>query len=187
MFHKIVAQCEAVTHFVQIVFCNAVRAVPILVLVVLAGCASKPVDQIELMPAPDVYGDGMLNPLPEYNPFNDIPYRGILYATDRAPAGADDQEKYYLNDRGQILRVGVANVELGDKSFEWDSARVGSTLHSRGTSQSALAIGTELTQRKLYRECVRGLFPLPERTCADRPESLPTVETMLRTTGTTAA
>jgi hypothetical protein len=35
----------------------------------LAGCASAPVDQIELMPAPDVYGDGLLNPLPETNPF----------------------------------------------------------------------------------------------------------------------
>ena len=47
--------------------------------VALAGCASAPIDQVELMPAPDVYGDGMLNPLPEYDPFDNIPYDGILY------------------------------------------------------------------------------------------------------------
>jgi hypothetical protein len=27
----------------------------------LSACASAPVDQISLMPAPDVYGDGLLN------------------------------------------------------------------------------------------------------------------------------
>ena len=58
--------------------------------VVLSGCASGPVDQIELMPAPDVYGDGLLNPLPETNPFDRIPYDGILFATDRAPATEDN-------------------------------------------------------------------------------------------------
>ena len=98
---------------------------------VLAGCAGMPIDQIELMPAPDVYGDGMLNPLPEYSPFDEIPYNGILYATDRAPATADDREKYYLNDRGQILRVGVAAIEVGEKKFTWEQAREISMLKSR--------------------------------------------------------
>ena len=58
----------------------------------LAGCASPPVDQIDLMPAPDVYGDGLLNPLPETNPFDRIPYDGILFATDRKPATEQDPE-----------------------------------------------------------------------------------------------
>ncbi len=95
------------------------------------GCASAPVDQIDLMPAPDVYGNGMLNPLPEYNPFDDMPYDGILYATDRRPATTDDPEKYYLNDRGHILRLGVASIELGEKQFAWEKARVISMLKSR--------------------------------------------------------
>jgi len=98
---------------------------------VLVGCAGMPIDQIELMPAPDVYGDGMLNPLPEYSPFDEIPYNGILYATDRQPATADDPEKYYLNDRGQILRVGVAAIEVGEKKFSWEQAREISMLKSR--------------------------------------------------------
>lgn len=97
----------------------------------LGACAGMPIDQVELMPAPDVYGDGMLNPLPEYNPFEEIPYNGILYATDRGPATAEDREKYYLNDRGQFVRFGVANVEVGDKKFTWEMAREFSMLKSR--------------------------------------------------------
>lgn len=99
--------------------------------VVLAGCASAPIDQVELMPAPDVYGDGMLNPLPKYDPSDDIPYDGILYATDRRPATPEDPEKYYLNDRGQVVRVGVAKVQLGEKKFAWDKAREISMLKAR--------------------------------------------------------
>jgi len=83
------------------------------------------------MPAPDVYGDGLLNPLPEYNPMDEIPYDGILYATDRRPAAAEDSEKYYVNDRGQIIRIGVAKVQLGKKTFGWEKAREISMLRSR--------------------------------------------------------
>ena len=95
------------------------------------GCASAPVDQVELMPAPDVYGDGLLNPLPDQNPFDKIPYDGILFATDRTPAGPDDPEKYYRNDRGQLVRVGLAEIEFGKKEFSWDFAREISMLKSR--------------------------------------------------------
>jgi len=100
-------------------------------LVLLAGCASTPVDQVELMPAPDVYGDGLLNPLPEVNPFERIPYDGILFATDRAPAEEDDPEHYYRNDRGLIVRLGLAEIQFGKKEFQWDFARQISMLKSR--------------------------------------------------------
>jgi esterase/lipase superfamily enzyme len=112
-------------------WCGFSKGVLLLAAVLLSGCASAPIDQIDLMPAPDVYGDGLLNPLPEYNPFAEIPYNGILYVTDRIPATPEDPEKYYLNDRGQILRVGVARVELGDKKFSWEKAREISMLKSR--------------------------------------------------------
>ena len=39
---------------------------------VFAGCAGTPLDQIDLMPAPDVYGDGLLNPLPVEDPFDTL-------------------------------------------------------------------------------------------------------------------
>ena len=69
---------------------RSIRTAGVAGLLFFAGCTSAPVDQIELMPAPDVYGDGLLNPLPESNPFERIPYDGILFATDRAPAEEDD-------------------------------------------------------------------------------------------------
>ncbi len=73
------------------------------------------------------YGDGLFNPLPEHNPFEKILYNGILYATDRAPATVEDKEKYYLNDRGQVLRVGVAGVQLGKSQIDFQRAKLRQT------------------------------------------------------------
>jgi esterase/lipase superfamily enzyme len=101
------------------------------VMTLLSACASAPVDQIELMPAPDVYGDGLLNPLPETSPFDRIPYDGILFATDRSPATEDDPEQYYRNDRGQVVRLGLAEIQFGKKEFTWEFARRVSMLKSR--------------------------------------------------------
>ena len=108
-----------------------IRLFAMLAVLAVLGCASAPVDQIDLMPAPDVYGDGLLDPLPEEMPMNQIPYNGILYATDRKPAGSEDPEKYYINDRGTVLRVGVGRVILGTKEIDWKTARTISLLKAR--------------------------------------------------------
>ena len=110
---------------------TAIRIVCVALLLTITSCASLPNDQVNLMPAPDVYGDGLLNPLPEINPFPNIPYKGILYATDRQPAEEGDPERYYANDRGQFVRLGVANVTLGDRQFDWEYARNISMLKTR--------------------------------------------------------
>ena len=115
----------------QSMFTSAIRIVCIALLLTLTSCASLPIDQVNLMPAPDVYGDGLLNPLPEINPFPNIPYKGILYATDRQPAGEGDPERYYANERGQFVRIGVADVALGNRDFDWEYARNISMLKTR--------------------------------------------------------
>jgi len=117
--------------FSQSMFAAATRVVCVTSLLMIAGCAGVPVDQVDLMPAPDVYGNGLINPLPENDPIEKIPYKGILYATDRRPAGEDDTERYYVNDRGQFVRLGVARVTLAEKQFEWDFARKVSMLKTR--------------------------------------------------------
>lgn len=90
----------------------------------LSACSSKlPIDQVDMMPAPDIYGDGLINPLPETDPTETIPYKGILFATDRLPAGPIDEQKYYVNDRGKLLRVGVAQIKFGDDTQVWEQAR----------------------------------------------------------------
>jgi hypothetical protein len=103
-------------------------------LVLAAGCATVPVTEIELMPAPVVFDDGRLNPLPEEPPFERLPYDGILYATDRRPALPDDREPYYLNERGEVLRVGLAEIEYGAGRFTWELTRELSLLQHRDES-----------------------------------------------------
>jgi esterase/lipase superfamily enzyme len=110
---------------------TSLQLASLVVVGIMAGCSSAPVDRIDLMPAPEVYGDGLLNPLPETNPFERIPYDGILFATDRAPATKEDPELYYRNDRGQVLRLGLAEIQFGKKEFQWEFARQVSMLKSR--------------------------------------------------------
>jgi len=100
-------------------------------LLLLSGCASTVWDEVNLMPAPDVYADGRLDPLPDRDPMELVPYGGILYATDRRPASDGDSEKYYVSDRGQLLRLGVARVTLHDADVDWNEVRQISLSKSR--------------------------------------------------------
>jgi esterase/lipase superfamily enzyme len=99
------------------------------VVLTLGGCASQPKNQIMLMPAPDVFDQGDWDPFTDRNPIEDIPYGGILYATDRQP---DRQEgQYYLNERGHVLRLGVAWITVGKEDMTWEEARRISLLKDR--------------------------------------------------------
>lgn len=97
-----------------------------------AGCSSSSVDRVNLMRTPSVYGDGILNPLPDEDPYQRLPYDGILFATDRTPAKAGDRERHYRNERGQLLRLGLAETQIGEKGVPWDVARRVSMRKSRG-------------------------------------------------------
>ncbi|WP_156459515.1 alpha/beta hydrolase [Brevundimonas sp. Root1279] len=85
----------------------------------------------DLMPAPEAFDDGAINPLPDHNPIRDLPYGGVLYATDRAPATGDCAEPYYPSARGQVLRLGAARIEVGDTAMTWEEARRISLLKNR--------------------------------------------------------
>ncbi|VGO16642.1 hypothetical protein PDESU_05233 [Pontiella desulfatans] len=113
--------------------CRLPSLVPTVLVGVLlfAGCKSPPVDQIDLMPAPDVYGDGLLNPLPEAPEPGTAPHNGILFVTDRKPSTEKDKEKFYLNEPGYALRAGLAEIQFGEKDFTWEMAREVSLLKSR--------------------------------------------------------
>ena len=101
----------------------------LVVVLVFSGCASQPKNQIMLMPAPDVFDQGDWDPFTDRNPIKDIPYGGILYATDREPAPKEGQ--YYLNERGHVLRLGVAKVTAGKEGMTWEEARRISLLKDR--------------------------------------------------------
>ncbi len=59
-------------------------------LLLLASCASTSVYQVNLIPAPDVFAEGLVDLFPEKEPLGkDAPYDGILYVTDRLPTKSD--------------------------------------------------------------------------------------------------
>ena len=93
------------------------------------GCASNRPYSIDLMPAPDIYSKAGIDPFEGIDSFEDAPYQGILYATDRLPS--ENQREFYQNQRGNILRLGIGQLEVGDEDFTWEEARKISLLKNR--------------------------------------------------------
>ena len=89
----------------------------------LAGCASTKPYSINLMPAPDVYEDGVLDPFSSNDLAGARPETEILYVTDRAPALEGDSDRFYSSERGHVLRLGGSEVALATGELEWEEAR----------------------------------------------------------------
>jgi esterase/lipase superfamily enzyme len=85
------------------------------------------------MPAPELYGDGEVDPFVDDTLLSAEALPRILYATDRAPAPADRKGgEAYTGERGYALRLGSASIELGlDESITWEEARRISLLKNR--------------------------------------------------------
>jgi esterase/lipase superfamily enzyme len=97
-----------------------------LLLILLAGCASTASGpyRAELMPAPDIYATGGLDPFAGKTLGASMGSSPVLYATDRQPSeSADAANPYYLNERGHVLRLGVAKVRLGEEPLSWEEVR----------------------------------------------------------------
>lgn len=100
-------------------------------IIILSSCSQTGSHQIDLMPAPDVYEEGMVNPFTDVNPIENIPYKGVLYATDREPADEEQAESFYLNERGHLIRLGYGSISLGQEDITWEEARQISLLKNR--------------------------------------------------------
>lgn len=99
----------------------------------LVACANKKSNLILLMPAPEVYEAGSIDPFIDNDPISRGVQPGVFYATDRAPAMPDDNKHdYYSDQRGNVLRLGMGRIELGvDESISWEEARRISLLKNR--------------------------------------------------------
>jgi esterase/lipase superfamily enzyme len=96
------------------------------------SCANKGPQQLELMPAPDIYSVSSVDPFGDDDPATLIPYQGILYATDRLPVtDTGSAEHFYQNGRGHLLRLGIGKIGIGGQSLNWDEARRVSLLKER--------------------------------------------------------
>jgi esterase/lipase superfamily enzyme len=113
-------------------------------LALAAGCAGNPDKEkrILLMPAPEVYEEGKLDPFIDNDPISRGVPPGILFATDRAPAEAGDRKyDHYTHERGDALRLGIADIVLGTNSgMTWEEARELTLLKNR-TDDYPLQVG----------------------------------------------
>ena len=103
----------------------------------IASCATKSVYQVDLIPAPDVFTEGLVNPFPEKYPLGkEAAYDGILYVTDRLPGKrtlitpeSREDEVYYNTGRGTLLRLGIGHLDIekwaliGNKHIGWDEIK----------------------------------------------------------------
>jgi len=109
----------------------------------LTGCASTKPYQLDLMPAPDVYDHSAIDPFIDSSFVERGPEEGILYATDREPAGDQDKEQFYKNARGYLLRLGLAKVKLSIADITWKEAKEISLLKNRTAKYPLQVIGVE--------------------------------------------
>ena len=106
----------------------------LLLSLLVAACASGGgTYQLDLMPAPDVYDDGNIDPFADNAAIQEGAQPEMLFATDRAPALPDDKRyEHYTNQRGHVLRLGSARIDFGhDESITWEEARRISLLKNR--------------------------------------------------------
>ena len=106
------------------------------------ACAGDEKYRIKLLPTPEAYSRGLVNPFTDYNPAEkDLPYHGILYATDRLPANEDDEERFYTSKPSGVIRLGLGHLEVNDKKISWKEALRISLLKNRN-QEYPLSIGS---------------------------------------------
>ena len=94
-----------------------------LLALLISACSGGSRYKINLMPAPAVFEDGVLNPLPKGQPPVSYDDFRMLYATDRKPSDDPEQRPFYLNEPGYIVRLGYARVKAGPPGADWEAVR----------------------------------------------------------------
>lgn len=113
------------------------------VMLLLSACAGNKPYVIELMPAPEVYDDGAIDPFNDTGSVDALPINRIFYATDRLPADPGDKSLFYRNQRGEILRLGVARVKIARANITWEEARRISLAKNRSERYPIQVSGVE--------------------------------------------
>ncbi|MDJ0989125.1 MAG: alpha/beta hydrolase [Desulfobacterales bacterium] len=86
------------------------------------ACSRSP-HKINLMPAPAVFADGEINPLPAGKPPVSYDNFRMLYATDRKRSDNPETRPFYYNQAGFVVRLGHARVSAGDPGIQWEDVR----------------------------------------------------------------
>ena len=106
------------------IFRNFPKAVKILkficLIIFMSGCASLPLQELKLMPTPEIQLAGALEF--DKNRQEDV-YDGILYVTNRERDERKISNSFYRNKRGGRVRAGLGNVTFSPKKNEEVSFR----------------------------------------------------------------
>ncbi len=89
----------------------------------VSACGNGVYDQIDLMPSPEIYTSGALDPFPDLSGTAYQERSRLFYVTDRAPAKPGDEQPRYTHDRGTVLRAGTAGVSITPAVQGWDQVR----------------------------------------------------------------
>ena len=95
----------------------------LVLMMMINACSSSRRYKINLMPAPSVFEDGAVNPLPKGQPPVSYDDFGMLYATDRKPSDDPYERPFYLDEAGFIIRMGEARVKAGPEGADWQTVR----------------------------------------------------------------
>ena len=117
------------------------RALACLLLLLVCACAQGPY-AISLMPVPAIYEDGKIDPFAGEDRIDESRHPGIFYATLRAPA-SDGGPPFYLDQRGDALRLGLARVSLGVEEMTWRDAVEVSLQKDRPTNYALRVLSIE--------------------------------------------
>lgn len=99
--------------------------------VLLAGCAGQAPYRLPFMTPPAYASGDTLPPFRDTARVGTTPMPSILYATVRRPAPADARTAYGT-ERATAVRVGVADIAVGDGAVTWDEARQVALLKTDG-------------------------------------------------------
>ena len=117
-----------------------------LALMGLTACSSGGPYKVEMMPAPDVYDSRTIDPFILTGLVDTPPNYPLLYATDRRPLDdgeVQDGHRFYGNERGHLLRVGEATIQVGQGGYSWAQARQFSLLKERDAEYPLQVKGVE--------------------------------------------
>lgn len=89
----------------------------------LGACGETLYDELELMPAPTLYTETDRAAFPGLSEETILDRTQLFYATDRIPAGPDNPQEFYANERGYVLRTGVARVTIDPPVQSWDALK----------------------------------------------------------------
>ncbi|WP_163340571.1 alpha/beta hydrolase [Desulfopila sp. IMCC35008] len=107
------------------------RYIILLSLVTITGCADAPYS-INMMPSPEAYATGVVNPFSDTNPIDVAPWHGLLYVTDRVPNEGENLSDFYSDEPANLLRLGISHIGIsGKKDILWDELHRISILKNR--------------------------------------------------------